>query len=220
MTIPVVYPTLALDVSTSMAHACLITSCSQVYHAQSEVGKQHSQTVLPLLENLLQQANITWSDLKLLVLGQGPGSFTGLRIAAATIAGINASLKLPVWNLSSLAITSMQIESEETLWVIEDARAHEVFLGCYQGGAAQQKDACIHNSALPSNNTSMPYVCSTDFQVNQTDWHRMPLTHSRSHALAHLIQRHMENIDIQNLTTSVQPIYLQLSQAERNLQHG
>lgn len=220
MTNPAVYPILALDVSTAMAHACLITSPNQVYHAQSDVGKQHSETVLPLLKNLLQKASIHWSDIKLFALGQGPGSFTGLRIAAATIAGINASLKRPVWNLSSLAITSMQTESKEIIWVIEDARAHEVFLGCYQDGTSQQKDTCIHTSALPSENTSMPYVCSTDFQVNQANWHRIPFTLDRSHAMAHLIQQHIAHLNIQSLSTSVQPVYLQQSQAERNLQHG
>ncbi|MDQ6995097.1 MAG: tRNA (adenosine(37)-N6)-threonylcarbamoyltransferase complex dimerization subunit type 1 TsaB, partial [Mariprofundaceae bacterium] len=138
-----IYPILALDVSTNIAHACLITSENKIFHAQSKVGQHHSHSVLPLLENLLQDAERTWTDLKLLALAQGPGSFTGLRVAAATMAGINASLQLPMWGISSLAITAMQLESDEKIWVVEDARSHEVFLGCYQQGLLQQHDQCI-----------------------------------------------------------------------------
>lgn len=123
------YPLLALDVATKHACVCLINAKGQVFTAEAGEGKQHSNTVLPLLQDVLQQAGLTWSDLKMLALGQGPGSFTGLRIAAAMLAGINASLKLPVWGLSSLAITAMQTQNNQPLWVLEDARAGEVFAG-------------------------------------------------------------------------------------------
>ncbi|MDQ6968770.1 MAG: tRNA (adenosine(37)-N6)-threonylcarbamoyltransferase complex dimerization subunit type 1 TsaB, partial [Mariprofundaceae bacterium] len=107
------HPVLALDVATSSACVCLINVEGKVFTAEATAGKQHSNTVLPLLEDVLQQADLRWTDLKMLALGQGPGSFTGLRIAAAMLAGINASLKLPIWGLSSLAITAMQAQSDQ-----------------------------------------------------------------------------------------------------------
>lgn len=215
-----VCPILALDVSTNVAHACVITSKNKIFHAQAKVGQQHSHSVLPLLESLLQEADLTWNDLKLLVLGQGPGSFTGLRIAAATIAGINASLQLPIWGISSLAITSMQVESDTSIWVVEDARAHEVFLACYQQGLAQQEDQCIDMDTLPHHDVTASYVCSSDFDLPKENWHRLSFQYSRHHAMSRYILKHIKNLDIQTLSTQLQPVYLQLSQAERQLQHG
>jgi len=214
------YPILALDISTAIAHGCLLTSKNHALHAQGEVRKQHSASVLPLLENLLHEADITWTDLKLLALGQGPGSFTGLRIAAASMAGINASLKLPMWGISSLAITAMQVESKEGIWVIEDARAQEVFLGCYQQGVPQQDDICIHISNLDATLKIESYVCSSDFHVDGQAWHRLPFTYDRAHAISRLIQKNIGKLNIQSLPTEVQPSYLQLSQAERLLEHA
>ncbi|MDQ6973771.1 MAG: tRNA (adenosine(37)-N6)-threonylcarbamoyltransferase complex dimerization subunit type 1 TsaB [Mariprofundaceae bacterium] len=215
-----VYPTLALDVSTNVAHACLIISKNKIFHAQAKVGQQHSHSVLPLLEDLLEEAELTWEDLKLLVLGQGPGSFTGLRIAAATIAGINASLKLPIWGISSLAITSMQLESDTPIWVVEDARSHDIFLACYDQGLVQQQDQCIHIDSLPHHDIAYPYVCSSDFDLHQKNWHRLSFQYSRHHAMSRYILKYIKNLDIQTLSTQLQPVYLQLSQAERQLQYG
>ncbi|MBL1353335.1 MAG: tRNA (adenosine(37)-N6)-threonylcarbamoyltransferase complex dimerization subunit type 1 TsaB [Zetaproteobacteria bacterium] len=214
-----VYPILALDVSTPIAYACLFSSTKHIFHAQGKMGKQHSQTVLPLLEGLLKDADITWADLKLLVLGQGPGSFTGLRIAAASISGINASLKLPIWGISSLAITAMQVQSDKIIWVVEDARAHEIFLGCYQKGIAQKQDVCVHIENLHTPSTPMPYVCNSDFRMPEQNWAHIPCVHDRAHAMSRLIQQNIENINTQALPTEVQPVYLQLSQAERQLKH-
>jgi len=214
------YPILALDISTPIVHGTLLTSKNHALHAQGEVGKQHSDSVLPLLQSLLHEAGITWTDLKLLALGQGPGSFTGLRIAAASMAGINASLKLPIWGMSSLAITSMQVGSKEDVWVIEDARAQEVFLGCYQQGIPQQNDICLHISKLDSIFKGQAYVCSSDFHVGGQTWHRLPFTYDRAHAMSRLIQQNIDTLNIQSLPTEVQPNYLQLSQAERLLEHA
>jgi len=218
-----VYPILALDISTPIAHACLLTSPEHASHAQSKVGQHHSHTVLPLLEELLHAENITWTDLNLLVLGKGPGSFTGLRIAAASMAGINASLTLPMWGISSLAITAMQVESDELVWVVEDARAHEVFLGCYRNGIEQQSDACVHVDTLCSHTDGdepRNYVCSSDFDVDGEAWQRLDVHYTRAHAMSRLIQKNIQHINIQDLSTEVQPAYLQLSQAERLLKHA
>jgi len=218
-----VYPILALDISTPIAHACLLTSSEHASHAQGKVGQQHSHTVLPLLEGLLHAEHITWNDLNLLVLGKGPGSLTGLRIAAASMAGINASLTLPMWGISSLAITAMQVESDEPVWVIEDARASEVFLGCYCNGVEQQADSCVHIDTLCSHTDdgeARNYICSSDFSIHGEAWQRLEVQYDRAQAMSRLIQTNIQHINIQGLSTEVQPAYLQLSQAERLLKHA
>jgi len=212
------YPLLALDVATNVACACLIDAEGKVFTATASSGKQHSNTVLPLLQDVLKQANLTWSDLNMLALGQGPGSFTGLRIAAAMLAGINASLKLPIWGLSSLAITAMQSQSDKPLWVLEDARAGEVFAGYYQQGVSLQNDAC----KAWDDTQSMPaeaFVAQQEPAIDLKDWQRLPLKVERAQAMGLLIQVLWDKTDHTVHTPWIQPVYLQLSQAEKNLKH-
>jgi len=210
---------LALDVATSSACVCLINAEGKVFTAESSAEKQHSDTLLPLLQDILKQADLTWPDLKMLAVGQGPGSFTGLRVAAAMVAGMNASLKLPIWGLSSLAITAMQTQSDEPLWVLEDARAGEVFAGYYQQGECLQDDACKCWSELQD----MPaesFAAQQDPAIALQGWQRLPLQINRAQAMHLLIQTLWDKTDHTVHTPWIQPVYLQLSQAEKNLQHA
>jgi len=213
------YPILALDVATRRACVCLVNARGQVFTAEASEGKQHSDTILPLLQDVLQQANLTWTDLKMLALGQGPGSFTGLRIAAAMLAGINASLKLPIWGLSSLAITAMQTQSDEPVWVLEDARAGEVFVGFYQQGESMQDDACKCWSDIQDMPTGL-FTTHQEPAVALPAWARLPLQVERAKAMSLLIQVLWDKTDHTAHTPWIQPVYLQLSQAEKNLQHA
>jgi len=216
------YPILALDISTNIAYGCLLQSPHSIFHGQGNAGVQQSNAVLPLLMSLLQDAGITWNDLKLLVLGQGPGSFTGLRIAAASIAGINSSLKLPIWGVSSLAITAMQADSLDELWVIEDARAQEMFLGYYKQGTALHADTCvaIEYFDMGMTATSLSYVSSSDLKLDTQKFTQVPFNYSRSQAMSRLIQQRIKTLDIASLSIIAEPIYLQRSQAERLLEHA
>jgi len=211
-----IYPILALDVATSTACACLINAEGKVFTAKANEGKQHSNTVLPLLQDVLNQAGLTWADLKMLALGQGPGSFTGLRIASAMLAGINASFKLPIWGLSSLAITAMQSQSSEPIWVLEDARSGEVFIACYQHGECLHDDACKAWSDLQAIPAGL-FVAQQEPAMALPDWQRLSLTVERGYAMAMLIQTLSENTDHSVHTAWIQPVYLQLSQAEKNV---
>ncbi|MBL4760876.1 MAG: tRNA (adenosine(37)-N6)-threonylcarbamoyltransferase complex dimerization subunit type 1 TsaB [Mariprofundaceae bacterium] len=213
------YPVLALDVATKHACVCLIDAQGQVFTAEASEGKQHSDTVLPLLERVLQQADLTWPDLKMLVLGQGPGSFTGLRIAAAMLAGINASLKLPIWGLSSLAITAMQTQSDKPLWILEDARAGEVFAGYYHQGECLQGDVCKCWNDVQDMPVGI-FAAHQEPAISLADWQRLPLNLERAKAMSLLIQTLWDKTDHTVHTPWIQPVYLQLSQAEKNLQHG
>ncbi|PCI42526.1 MAG: tRNA (adenosine(37)-N6)-threonylcarbamoyltransferase complex dimerization subunit type 1 TsaB [Proteobacteria bacterium] len=155
----------------------------------------------------------------MLVLGQGPGSFTGLRIAAAMLAGINASLKLPIWGLSSLAITAMQTESDKPVWVLEDARAGEVFSGYYQQGECLQDDACKCWREIQDMPAGI-FVAQQEPAIDLADWQRLPLNIERATAMSLLIQALWNKTDHMLHTPWIQPVYLQVSQAEKNLQHG
>jgi len=211
------YPVLALDAAVGKSFACLLLSDREALCAESEGSRAHSQSLMPMLEGLLKKADITWKDLNILVLGVGPGSFTGLRIAAAALAGINASLQLPVLSISSLAITAVQANCEGPLYVLEDARAGEVFVGHYHGTVSMQNDRCISWDAL-SEVKQGNYTSVAIPPEPLSGWERLELAMDRAEAIATVVRAAMEQQVLSNLPKYVQPAYLQMSQAERSLQ--
>ncbi len=133
--------TLAVDASGSTTLLCLIESGHVLTSMQ--LGLREQSRLLPQsMDKLCLQARRTWSDIDALTYIAGPGSFTGLRIAAANINGLNTKLQCPVLMYSSLAVSAIACNIDEPLWVIEDARSGEVFIGCYQQGTALQEDSC------------------------------------------------------------------------------
>ena len=83
----------------------------------------------------MQQAECELSDIDALILGNGPGSFIGLRIAASVAQGLCYGSGMPLVPVSSLAAVAMECISEHSaskVLVAQDARMNEVYLGAYQ----------------------------------------------------------------------------------------
>ncbi len=179
-------------------------------------GKTRSTTIVPILADLLEQAGLSWHELDLLALGAGPGAFTGLRIAAATLAGINSELKLPILHLSSLAMTARQAVTSEPLWVIEDARAGEAFTGCYAAGDKIHADRCISWHEVADMEAAR-FVCHNNPAIDMLNWKRLALLIPRSAALLAETEHALSETRIAQLPLYPDPIYLQRSQAEKNI---
>lgn len=209
---------LALDAAYGRAAACLVRKDGKRFHAEGEDDQPHSQGILPMLESLLSQAAVDWKQLDMLAAGIGPGSFTGLRVAAATIAGINASLDLPVLSMSSLAITAMQTETSDEVWVIEDARAGDAYIGLYRQGKPMQADACMAWSKIGRISPGV-MACQTKPTLEMKGWHQLDLHLSRPEAMSELITLLVKNVSACDLPRHVIPEYIRPSQAEKNAGH-
>jgi len=209
---------LALDTAFGEISACIYSADGTfLTAATAEQGKTRSTTIVPILAELLAQADLSWNQLDLLALGAGPGAFTGLRIAAATLAGINSGMKLPMLHLSSLAITARQSDSSEPIWVLEDARAGEAFVGHYQSGLAQSEDRCLSWDEVLAMVPAI-FVCHNRPPVELNGWSELPLALSRSEALLATTQAELESLaSMAQLPRYPAPVYLQRSQAEKNL---
>jgi len=206
---------LALDTACSQVSACLFAG-TRVFHANAGTDLPRSVSLAPALAELLHQAGLGWQDIDAFALGCGPGSFTGIRIGSATIAGLNSGLKRPLLHLSSLAITALQAGSEDPVYVLEDARAGEAFVGCYQGGGELQSDRCLSWDAVAMLPAGI-FVAHSEPPVPLPGWQRLPLSLSRDEALAIAVKHAGRQVsDWQALPRYPQPVYLQPSQAERN----
>lgn len=96
----------------------------------------HSETLLPMLEQLLKLLKLEPSELDAIAVSAGPGSFTGLRIGAATAKGLALALNKPVVRVSSLAALAYNLvhAGDYIVCPIMDARRGQVYCAAYQDG--------------------------------------------------------------------------------------
>lgn len=207
---------LALDISFGPASACLLRRDGNHFVANGSDERPHSQAVMPMLESLLARAELGWSSLDMLAAGIGPGSFTGLRIAAATLTGINSSLELPIIELSSLAIGALQVDCDKQLHVIEDARAGLAYVGRYRGGEPMAADDCLSWDDI----AKLPPASYTAHRPDSRlqAWQYLPPVRPRAEAMVTLlIQQSAALKNNGDLPRTVRPAYLISSQAERHV---
>ena len=94
-------PMLAIDTATDVASVAVSTGDQSV--ARSMRGaRQHAAQILPLVQDVLALANVSLKDIKRIIVGDGPGSFTGLRIGWAAAKGLAHERQLPLIAIPSL----------------------------------------------------------------------------------------------------------------------
>lgn len=128
---------LAIESSTPTLGVGLIvvdSSGHELYYQRLHEGSsQHAEHVLPLLDELLAEAGIERNRLSAVAFGQGPGGFTGLRVASGVAQGIAFGLGIPVLPVSSLLAVAHVHRSEpfDIHAVILDARMQELYAGAF-----------------------------------------------------------------------------------------
>jgi tRNA threonylcarbamoyladenosine biosynthesis protein TsaB len=96
------------------------------------VQTRHAEAVLPALEAALSLAGVTRTAIEAVVVGAGPGSFTGVRVAAATAKGLVAALGVPLLAYSSLLALAAGVPGDRLVCALFDARRGEVYGGCWR----------------------------------------------------------------------------------------
>lgn len=119
---------LAIDTSTELASVALLYN-GHLQCQEQGAQRQHAQLLLPMIEDLLSQADLGLNNLDGIVFGEGPGSFTGLRIACSIAKGLAYANDLPVYPVSSLLAIASQVEEEAEVLAVIDARMNQLYWG-------------------------------------------------------------------------------------------
>lgn len=123
---------LALDTSSSIGTVAVGTRGKVRAEVALDVRGGHSAALLPAIDHALRSAGGTPADLGAVVVGSGPGSFTGLRIAAATAKGVVHALQIPLYAHSSLLAAAAQAwAASRPVCALFDARGRDLFAACY-----------------------------------------------------------------------------------------
>jgi len=120
---------LALDTSSDYCSVALYSQGK--LSSKSELApRSHTQLLLPMAKSIIENSAIELQDLDAIAFGCGPGSFTGLRIAAGVAQGLSYGLDcaiFPVSNLQAMALQRYRDKGEQEVLVAFDARMDEVY---------------------------------------------------------------------------------------------
>ena len=125
---------LALDSSGLVASVALIEDETLVAEYTMNYKKTHSQTLLPMLDEIKKAVDLDLETLDAIAVAAGPGSFTGLRIGSATAKGLGLALHKPligVPTLEALAYNLYDTDKDMLICPIMDARRKQVYTGVY-----------------------------------------------------------------------------------------
>jgi tRNA threonylcarbamoyl adenosine modification protein YeaZ len=132
MELPVSRLVLAIDTATPAVTAGVVADGELVAERVTVDPRAHAERITPNVLGALADAGFRMADLGAVVVGCGPGPFTGLRVGMATAAAYGHALGIPVYGVCSLDAIGAQTTGE-TL-VVTDARRREVYWARYRDG--------------------------------------------------------------------------------------
>jgi tRNA threonylcarbamoyladenosine biosynthesis protein TsaB len=168
---------LALETS-SVACSVALAAGAQIHERHEERPKAHTRLLIPMIEAVLGEGAVTLGELDAVVLGNGPGSFIGMRIAASVAQGLcyGAGLKLvPVSSLAAVAAEALEKSAAARIAVAQDAHMNEVYLGCYRrGGDAEPVAEGATTLEAVASAAPLARLGDRDWLAAGDGWHRYP----------------------------------------------
>lgn len=124
---------LALDSSGLVASVAVIDNGLTIAEYSVNYKKTHSQTLLPMLDEIKKMTELDLGTLDAIAIAAGPGSFTGLRIGSATAKGLGLALNIPIIPVPTLdALAYNLYGSDKLICPLMDARRNQVYTGLYK----------------------------------------------------------------------------------------
>ena len=224
---------LAIDSSAVSASCALLEDGTLIGEQYINVGLTHSQTLMPLVENLLLQAGYRPREVDGFAVSNGPGSFTGIRIGVAAVKGMAAALEKPCVGVSTLEAMAYLFEGMDGMvCAAMDARCQQVYNAMFEMKDGQvvrlSEDRALSLEELVGELKGMgkpvfltgdgSFVCEKTFLENQISFHLAPphLRYQRAYGVA----RAAEQVFSQGKgldAAALLPFYLRLPQAQREL---
>ena len=130
----------AFDTSSKALTLAILEDETLLAQMTLNIKKNHSITLMPAIDFLMNSLDMKPTDLDRIVVAQGPGSYTGLRIAVATAKTLAHTLKIELVGVSSL-LALVPEQAEGLVIPVMDARRNNVYAGFYQSGQAVRPEA-------------------------------------------------------------------------------
>lgn len=223
---------LAIDTSSKICSVSILEDCNVILEKHTNDEKTHSQNLMPLIDELFKETNLSLDDINLLACCQGPGSFTGIRIGIATIKAFSDAKNIPVVGVTSLESLAYNISETGLIVSLIDAKNDNVYYSLFSNnGKLYSKIGDFQADSIQNILDDLSIYDDTLIFVGDAS-----IIHRKK--IEHLIKNPIFSSELQNVQTSISigksaynkfkngiygdsnsisPIYLKKSQAERNL---
>ena len=229
---------LALETSAKSVSVAVTENGTLLAQAYQDRGLTHSVTLMPLLDGMLKTAGLTLDDMDIIAVAQGPGSFTGIRIGVSAAKGLAWAKALPCWGaekpcagVSTLEAMAYGVTDFEGVVVgAMDARRQQVYNALFRTENGRVTRLCADRAVamelVAEELAVMPEpklivgdgaVLLYDFLQKAGIGCRLasPLHRQQSAAGVALAAEHLAAQGLTCSAQELQPVYLRLSQAER-----
>ncbi len=144
---------IAIDSSGMTASVAIVEDDITIAQYSVNYKKTHSQTLLPMLEELSKMTELDLKTVDAIAITKGPGSFTGLRIGSATAKGLGLALDIPIAEVMTTdALAYNMFGTDRVICPLMDARREQVYTGIYEftgEGSSYHMETILEASALP-----------------------------------------------------------------------
>ena len=123
---------LSIDTSSKICGIAVLEDKKLIKEILLDNGLTHSETLMPIIKNTLEDINLSLNDMDLIVCDKGPGSFTGIRIGVATTKAFSDSLNIKAIGISSLESLAYNVKSEGVICSLIDAKNDNVYVGVFE----------------------------------------------------------------------------------------
>lgn len=221
---------LALETSAKAASCAVLQDGIPLATAWQATGLTHSRTLLPMVEDMLKNSELTLDSLDAVAVAVGPGSFTGLRIGIASVKGLAWAAEKPCIPVSTLEAMAWPLSHlEGTIVCAMDARRQQIYNAVFQaeGGSLtrlrEDRAISLADTADDLRQLTGPFTIVGDGAALCYDYLTAQGIDCRL-APAHLRQQSAVGVgmaaahagmDCARSAQDVAPVYLRLSQAER-----
>jgi tRNA threonylcarbamoyladenosine biosynthesis protein TsaB len=135
---------LALDSTAKTSSVAVLEDESLLGLFSANIQNTHSETLLPMIKSLLESLKLTNEDIDAYAFSEGPGSFTGVRIGAATIKGLAFARQKPCVGVSTIeALYENLADYDGIVCPIMNARRGQVYTGAFLDGKRILEDTCM-----------------------------------------------------------------------------
>ena len=120
---------LAIDTASPICAACVFQAGKVLAEMSQTIGTGHAERLMPMVHDVMAKADVLYSDIGMIAVSIGPGSFTGVRTGLAAAKGFAQALNIPVIGISTLEAIAFEAQQENgnrPLRVVIDAKRGEV----------------------------------------------------------------------------------------------
>jgi tRNA threonylcarbamoyladenosine biosynthesis protein TsaB len=123
---------LSIDTASDLCTVAVLEDENCIKEIIVNDARNHSEKIMPVIEQALQETNLKLKDIDLFVCDKGPGSFTGIRIGVGTILAFQDSLNIPCVGISSLEALAYNVNSDSFICSLIDAKNNNVYFGLFK----------------------------------------------------------------------------------------